>query len=378
MKATWVFTRPVFAVTLAIALVTQVKAAKIDVVDGLSPGQKAVLIRGPINPGDDDRFYQLTKGVERASVFLESPGGAVDAGISIGAEIAMRGFTTLVLDGDGCHSVCAVIWVSGARRYMSPNANIGVHAAYRVSGSAAPAESGVANAKIGAYLNELGLSRIAIEYFTLARPDEPLMPITPSIAQALDIDVFVQDGDRVITPAERPTPRRIARQVTELAGVGNNCAELFGVSPDGLRVQAEDILRNGHDLFGGTTFVPLLPEYAEVAKAGMRDLGIVQWCFTAEARLRRDGIGTGIVGPSYDCGKAATDTELAICASPDLWAMDRAVSNLYFIFRRAAASVERTAFLEGQRAWLVRRNACGGDRACLMERYSSRLFDMGF
>lgn len=210
MKAPRAFAGHFLALTLGLIFVTQAEAAEIDLIDGLSPGQKAILIRGPITSGDDERFYQLTKGMERASVFLESPGGVVDAGISIGAEIAMRGFTTLVLDGEGCHSVCAVIWVSGARRYMSPNASISVHAAYRVS------------------------------------------------------------------------------------------------------------------------------------------------------------------------GKAATDTELVICASPDLWAMDRAVSNLYFLFRRAAASAERTAFLDDQRAWLARRNACGGLQACLMERYSSRLFDMGF
>ena len=378
MKAPRAFAGHFLALTLGLIFVTQAEAAEIDLIDGLSPGQKAILIRGPITSGDDERFYQLTKGMERASVFLESPGGVVDAGISIGAEIAMRGFTTLVLDGEGCHSVCAVIWVSGARRYMSPNASISVHAAYRVSGNAAPEESGVANAKIGAYMNELGLSRTAIEYFTIAKPDEPLMPITPEIAQALDIDVFVQDGDQVITPAERPSPRLIARQVTELAGIGNSCAELLGVSTVGLRALAEGILQNGHDLFGAATFSALLPEYADATKTEMRELGTVKWCLTAEASLRRDGVSTGIVGPSYDCGKAATDTELVICASPDLWAMDRAVSNLYFLFRRAAASAERTAFLDDQRAWLARRNACGGLQACLMERYSSRLFDMGF
>ncbi|HHX81939.1 MAG TPA: hypothetical protein GX696_03020 [Pseudomonadaceae bacterium] len=70
---------------------------------------------------------------------------------------------------------------------MAAQSNISVHAAYRMpegrQEGADMAESGVANALIGGYLNELGMSIDAIRYFTMARPDQPLLPVTPAIAQ---------------------------------------------------------------------------------------------------------------------------------------------------------------------------------------------------
>lgn len=356
-------------------------AAEIEVLDGLSTGQKMIMIRGPIEPGDDSTFYRLAQQADRASVFLESPGGHVDTGISIGAEIAIRGFTTLVLDGDGCHSICAVIWVSGVRRYMSPNANISVHAAYRLvnnkDGSVTVPESGVANAKIGAFLNEIGLAAQAIQYFTVARPDEPLLPITPAIAQILDIDVHIQDGFEVTTAAQRPTPRRIIRQVSEYAGLSGNCQMLFGVTSDFWQAQARRVLQQGHDLFGKEVFAPLLGEYTSSSKADLENQGFVRWCLMAEANLRSDGLPTGLNGPSYNCAKAATPTEYAVCSSEDLWALDRAMASLYFFFRENSNAYRSQEFLTSQRNWLKRRNACGSSEVCLIERYSSRLFDFG-
>jgi hypothetical protein len=370
----------IFSVALfAVMMPSVIKAAEIELLDGFEPGQKLVLISGPIETGDDSRFYELAKQADRAIVLLESPGGSVDAGLSIGAEIAIKGFTTLVLDGDGCHSICAVIWVSGTRRYMSPNANISVHAAYRLAANAdgepGAAESGVANANIGAYLNEIGLSRMAIEYFTAARPDEPMLPITPEIAQVLDIDVYLQDGERVIAPSERPTPRRITRQVSEYVGMSTNCTELFGVDPQFWEAQAEIVLKHGHALFGGEAFGPLLPEYSYALKTALQRDGLVRWCIAVETNLRMDGLPTGITGPSFDCGRAGTSTELAVCDSEQLWVLDNAMANLYFFYKRNQNAGRSAEFLDSQRVWLQRRDACGASLDCLTERYLSRLFD---
>lgn len=382
MRIWHLVSRIIFLATLSAAMMPSViKAAEIELLDGFEPGQKLFLIRGPIETGDDSRFYELAKQADRAVVFLESPGGSVDAGLSIGSEIAIKGFTTLVADGDGCHSICAVIWVSGTRRYMSPNANISVHAAYRLTanadGEADAAESGVANANIGAYLNELGLSRVAVEYFTVARPDEPLLPITPEIAQALDIDVYLQDGERVIDPSERPTPRRITRQVSEYLGMSTNCSELFGVDPQFWKTQAVIALEQGHALFGGETFGPLLSEYKYALKTALQRDGFVRWCIAAETNLRRDGLPTGISGPSFDCARAGTSTEFAVCDSEELWVLDNAMANLYFFYKRNQNTGRSAEFLDSQGAWLQRRDACGASLDCLTERYSSRLFDFG-
>ena len=66
----------VLLVSLAICLTTSVgslHAAEIEVVQGLDPNQKAILVRGPIEEGDDSRFFEVAKETPRAIVFLESP-----------------------------------------------------------------------------------------------------------------------------------------------------------------------------------------------------------------------------------------------------------------------------------------------------------------
>lgn len=363
-------------------LPANLKAAEIEVVQGLVPDQRGILIRGPIESGDDSRFFELAENTPRAIVFLESPGGSVKTGISIAAEIAIRGYTTLVLDGSGCHSICAVMWVAGVRRYMSPSADISVHAAYRMrndaDGSMEAYESGMGNAQIGAFLNEIGLSADAIRYFTFAGPSAELLPITPEIAQILSIDVYLQTLDRVVAPSERPTPRRITRQVSEYSAMAGNCSILFRINGDFWREQARIVLSQGHEIFGGEVFAPLLGEYVSVTQAELDEIGFVRWCLKAERSLRTDGLATGISGPSYNCANSSTRTEFAICSSPDLWAMDQAMSSLYFYFRDNSTALRASEFLSTQRAWLQRRDQCQSDLNCLYERYSSRLFDFGF
>jgi hypothetical protein len=340
-----------------------------------------ISVKGIIEPGDGATFYDFAQRVERAVVLLESPGGNVQEGISIAAEIAYRGFNTLVADGDGCHSICAIIWTSGASRYMAREAEISVHAAYRPiqQGTAQPgaAESGLANALIGAYLNEGGLSREAISYFTIARPDEPLLPITPEIAQRLNIDVFVLDGDQLTPPQDRPTPRRIARNTTVLSAMSSRCSDLLGVDSELYLRQADRTLRLGHDLFGGDTFAKLIPEYLTVAQDEIRSRGGIGWCHRSEESLRLDSFDTGISGPSFDCRRATTAAEVSICDSATLWAMDRAVSYLYTFLRSNVPPHIGNEVLAQQRHWLASRDRCGGNHACLIDRYRSRLTDLG-
>ena len=369
-----------FAVWMT-AHVGALNAAEFEVIPGLEPNQNAILVRGPIEEGDDSRFIDIAEANPRAIVFLESPGGLVTTGVSIAAEIAIRNYSTLVLDGSGCHSICAIMWVAGARRYMSPDANISVHAAYRMrndaNGGVEISESGMANAQIGAFLNEIGLSAEAIRYFTFAGPSEELLDITPEIAQALSIDVYIQIPNGVTTPAERPTPRRITRQVSEYSGLAIYCTTLFRVDGDYWKKQSRIVLGRGHEIFGGKTFATLLGEYVDVTKTAIEDLGFVRWCLSAEQNLRRDGLQTGVTGPSYDCSKASTRAELAICDTPDLWAMDRAMASLYFYYHKNTDAYRSQEFLSSQRAWLARRDQCADDLNCLYERYSSRLFDFG-
>lgn len=125
---------------------------------------------------------------------------------------------------------------------MHINARIGVHAAYRdgahADGSNSAQEVGSANADIGAYLNQLGLSREAVLYFTTAGPSQTF-PVTPAIARRLDLEPYVFDGQRWQTPKEFPSPRRLVQQVSQFMGMSRDCGELLGVSDaSGLRTQS--------------------------------------------------------------------------------------------------------------------------------------------
>ncbi|MFC6496499.1 hypothetical protein ACFP8Z_02535 [Gemmobacter lanyuensis] len=303
-------------------------------------------------------------------------------GLSIGAEIALRGFTTLVLEGPGCHSICAVIWVSGVRRYMGPRADISVHAAYELvkkeDGTVFAPVSGAANASIGAYLNEVGLSREAIEYFTTARPDETLLPITPEIAQVLDIEVYLQDGSETSPPSDRPTPSQLVEVMTDYMVLMTQCNELIEADQGFLDAQSKAAVKVAYDTFDERLIARLFSHQVQTAKVQMSEEGQVRFCLRTEENLRAHGKNTGITGPSFDCGLAASETETAICSSRDLWTLDRVMSRVYFYYKRMANGAQASAFLNTQRSWLTRRDECGGDVACLRERYSSRLFDFGF
>ena len=63
----------------------------------------------------------------------------------------------------------ALAWLGGTRRVANPTARIGFHAAHTTKGGQVT-ETGMGNAMIGAYLNELGLSEEAIVYITSADP----------------------------------------------------------------------------------------------------------------------------------------------------------------------------------------------------------------
>jgi uncharacterized protein YecT (DUF1311 family) len=83
---------------------------------------------------------------------------------------------------------------------------------------------------------------------------------------------------------------------------------------------------------------------------------------------------------SFDCAKAASPTERAICSNVALARLDRAVAEAYVsALTEASDDGQKTAVRTRQRAWLTRRNdACkaqtdGGLIACLTGVYNERV-----
>jgi hypothetical protein len=349
-------------------------AADIQLLD--IPGQpiQLISIKGEITDGDGVKFYKLVDGIERASVILESPGGLVREALQIGAEIRMRNFATMVLPDTECYSACGLIWVSGARRYMSQSSQIGFHAAYREE-NGEYRESGVANAEMGSFLTHLGLRIEAIRFFTTAGPANFLL-LTPEHARALGIEVFEQSGFDVTTPLDAPTVDTYADRFVSFAFLKSRCAVLFDADVEAIDRAAKTAFNEGNRMVGPDEWVDLWMPMLDRVKAEIESKGALMLCLETEAHLRSQGQPTGVDGPSYACAEAATPTELAMCKDEDVWAKDRAMSSIYFWIRDNVEPATKKQILLVQRNWLKERNACGNDTACLHSVYDSRLEDL--
>ena len=85
--------------------------------------------------------------------------------------------------------------------------------------------------------------------------------------------------------------------------------------------------------------------------------------------------------PSFDCAKAATSVEKAICADAALARLDRQVAEAWQVgMRNAYEPTAQAKLRQEQRDWLARRNAaCAGPApgACLTTLYRARLAVLG-
>lgn len=157
----------------AFTLLMPLKASAAEIaehdISGVDRG-KMIVVSGTIDFGDDRRFASIAAQARNGIVFFNSPGGSLDAAIQMGKVIRVMGLVTYVSDGDICVSACALAWLGGSARFMSPSAKVGFHAAY-VDNRGEKEVSSVGNAIVGGYLNGLGFSENAIAYITSAPPE---------------------------------------------------------------------------------------------------------------------------------------------------------------------------------------------------------------
>jgi hypothetical protein len=155
--------------TLCSAKVAQ--AADVTLLDrGSSQVPGIISIKGFIDIGDDKKFTDITAEVQRALVFLESPGGRIFAAMNIGLNIRKRGFETTVTPGKVCTSACALAWLGGNSRHMGEGAKVGFHAARDKKEDHEP--SAAANASVGYYMRELQFPLQAVIFAMKAKPDD--------------------------------------------------------------------------------------------------------------------------------------------------------------------------------------------------------------
>jgi len=325
-----------------------------------------VQLKGEIVEGDAAKFESITEGINKVTLILESPGGLVGEALRIGAAVGLNDFATMVVADTGCFSACGLIWLASSRRYMSASSRIGFHAAYRQVGDYLE-ESGQANAEIGSYLTHLGLRVEAIRFFTRSGPTE-LELLTPTLARALGIAIFLQNGTEVVTPWENPSVDRLAAEKVSLMVAGSACDDILGVSPDSVLSKLESIEAEGLSLVGDFWHELWLREIDRYKPTGTT-YTMAHACLEAERVARQFGYQL-VNSPSFDCSKAATPTEYTICADPDLRVEDRVMANLYYsILNSGNPKIQVSNFRSFHSDWFSRRNSCGSNSRCLQGTY---------
>ena len=95
-----------------------------------------LVLRGQIVAGDLARLQRVTAKVpasQRIVLMLDSPGGSIDEGIAIGRYVYAAKVTTVAIQGPGCHSSCAFVFLAGRdaseqpMRIMMKGARVGFH-----------------------------------------------------------------------------------------------------------------------------------------------------------------------------------------------------------------------------------------------------------
>lgn len=83
------------------------------------------------------------------------------------------------------------------------------------------------------------------------------------------------------------------------------------------------------------------------------------------------------ISPSFNCDRAATIVEMAICRSRELAQLDRALSSAYSAQRDIASSLGASRLASDQKAWLAQRDRCGASIPCLSTSMIGRIAQLG-
>jgi len=195
---------PVAAAAVLLAS-TAAQAATIGV-DSCSNGKLmtecvTITITGKVEKQDFEKFKAFAdeakqRQIAAVTVRLDSNGGHLVSGLTIGTLVHLRGYDTFVPDNTKCISVCAAIWLAGRTRYAATSASIGFHQAYvqdARTGKIFRSEN--ANATSKAYYLMLGIPKPAIDFFTVAVPED-IYWLNADLAKGLGITFVTRNTEK--------------------------------------------------------------------------------------------------------------------------------------------------------------------------------------
>ena len=81
-----------------------------------------------------------------------------------------------------------------------------------------------------------------------------------------------------------------------------------------------------------------------------------------------------VAAASFDCGKARTPDEIAICKTPALSSRDSEMAGLWYAYSRVPMMMgSNGARHDDAQQFLVQRAQCGRDTACIGRAYDARI-----
>lgn len=171
----------------------------------------AVLMTGPIIPGDAERLKSAVaqaKPDQKLVLMLDSPGGAVVEGMQLGRFVHEKRLITIVPSGRNCESACSFVFLAGRNaaghptRILMKDAQLGLHQTRMASGNpneviteakSLQRQSDVqtAIAEISTYFRELS---IPFEFMNMMLSAPPTGMYYLRELDALRLGIYVLDG----------------------------------------------------------------------------------------------------------------------------------------------------------------------------------------
>ncbi len=350
------------AVILRLALVLSVLAAPLRAQESArddptyfgpfvsDPRYPAVLIlNGEIGLSGTRDFRDALLEEQVFTLVLNSPGGAILSALEIAAIARDKGIETVIPDGATCASACAFIFLAGQPRYAA--GRLGVHQFYAAQdgvelGSVTREETQDLAGTIIKYLDSFETPS-AVYIRMLGTPPDQMYWFSPGEL----LDEGIATGPLTAFPAisfdsYAPPPAPFVA-TTE---------------PDEAAADVEEVAPDSEPAPGPEPQPDIEPELEPEPEP--------------EAEPEPEPAPARVSSPSFDCARAGTPTERAICGSVELGDLDTEMAALYRSLRASGSAARRQQLLDTQRAFLRVRNACGGDESCLQAVYASRIADL--
>lgn len=184
---------------LALTSITS-NAAQFSVRDVLRNGKTEhwIYIKGGINEGDAMKFINVFSSYDDINTaWLESDGGMVDEGMAIAKMIRMLELDTYV--ERNCNSICSVMFLSGKKKMVTKNAEIGIHAAYDQLNGLRVTD---ANTLIGWYLGSIDYPEELVNLWVSTSPKK-ILDLNKGTANRLGL------GFTTVKPVKRPLMNRL-------------------------------------------------------------------------------------------------------------------------------------------------------------------------